>query len=172
MDSYLITGGGRSGKSRYALKLAEKARAPFYIATGWAGDEEMARRIEKHKKERSPRWTAIEERFELAGAVLSAVKQGADFIVVDCLTLWTSNMLFDRKDEFENKLQELIAAIPDIKVPLVFVSNEVGSGIVPGDPLSREFRDFAGIVNQRVAAAVENVVLTVAGIPLKIKPQQ
>lgn len=171
MDSYLITGGSRSGKSRYALKLAEKARAPFYIATGWAGDEEMADRIEKHRRERGPQWTAIEERFELAEAILSAGKQRADFIVVDCLTLWVSNMLFSKKDEFEKKFQKLIVTIPVIEVPLVFVSNEVGSGIVPGDPVSREFRDLAGFVNQRIAAVVKNVILTVAGIPLKIKPQ-
>lgn len=171
MDSYLITGGSRSGKSRHALALAKSARAPFYIATGWAGDEEMADRIEKHRKERGPHWTTIEERFELAEALLSARKQRADFIVVDCLTLWVSNMLFGKKDEFENKFQKLIATIPLIEAPLVFVSNEVGSGIVPGDPVSREFRDLAGFVNQRIAATVKNVVLTVAGIPLKIKSQ-
>lgn len=171
MDSYLITGGSRSGKSRYALTLAKNARAPFYIATGWAGDEEMTQRIEKHKQERGPHWTTIEERFELAEAVLSARKQRADFIIVDCLTLWVSNMLFDKKDEFEHKFQKLISTIPVIEAPLVFVSNEVGSGIVPGDPVSREFRDLAGFVNQRIAAAVKNVILTVAGIPLKIKPQ-
>ena len=167
--SCLVTGGSRSGKSSHALSLASGASRPFFIATGWAGDEEMADRIRRHRAERSEVWTTIETRTGVSGAIREAVEQGADFIIVDCLTLWTSNLLFEEPDSFDAKLDELVSLIPSVAAPLVFVTNEVGSGIVPGDPISRKFRDAAGTVNRKVAATVGSVVLTVCGIAVKIK---
>ena len=167
MPSYLVTGGTRSGKSSFALQLAASAERPFYIATGWAGDGEMEVRIEKHRKERGDRWRTIETRTEVPAAIARALSELTDFILVDCLTLWTSNLMFEQKD-VNAAVAELIRAIPD-DVPIVFVTNELGSGIVPDNKLARDFRDEAGRVNQAVAAAVENVYLTVCGIPVKIK---
>jgi len=167
--SCLVTGGSRSGKSSYALSLASGAARPFFIATGWAGDEEMADRIRKHRAERSAAWTTLETRTGISEAIREAEAKGADFIIVDCLTLWTSNLIFEEPASFDAKLDELVALIPSVKPPLVFVTNEVGSGIVPGDPISRQFRDAAGTVNRKVAAAVASVFLAVCGIPVKIK---
>lgn len=167
--TYLVTGGSRSGKSRYALELAKTAKHPYYIATGWAGDDEMTDRIKKHQAERGLHWKTIETRTDITGAIAEAVEKGADFIIVDCLTLWTSNVLFEKKDEFEKLIKSLTGMISTVETPLVFVTNEVGSGIVPGDRVTREFRDWAGTVNQKVAAAVNHVYLAVSGIPIKIK---
>ncbi len=169
MTSFLITGGSRSGKSRYALELAKSAKKPFYVATGWAGDDEMADRISKHRKERGKHWSTIETKTDIASAIEKAERKGADYIIVDCLTLWVSNMMFE-KTNIEKELRKTIAVIKSKrKAVLVFVTNEVGSGIVPGDKISREFRDAAGLVNQKIAAAADNVVLTVCGQPLYIK---
>ncbi|HBC86296.1 MAG TPA: bifunctional adenosylcobinamide kinase/adenosylcobinamide-phosphate guanylyltransferase [Lentisphaeria bacterium] len=169
MSSYLITGGSRSGKSRYALELAKSAKKPFYIATGWAGDEEMDERIQKHRKERGKHWTTIETKTDIASAIAKAERKGADFIIVDCLTLWISNMMFE-KTNIEKETRKVIDVIKSArKANLIFVTNEVGSGIVPLDKESREFRDVAGLANQKIAAAVDNVVLTVCGQPLYIK---
>jgi adenosyl cobinamide kinase/adenosyl cobinamide phosphate guanylyltransferase len=168
-DSWLVTGGSRSGKSHYALTLASASPKPFFIATGWAGDQEMERRIAKHRAERGPQWETIETRLEIVQALQDGQARGASFLLVDCLTLWTSNILIEEPDSLERRVAGLEQAIPQISVPLCFVTNEVGSGIVPGDPLSRAFRDAAGMVNRRVAAAVASVVLTVCGIPMKVK---
>ena len=169
LQSCLITGGARSGKSTYALKAGEGAARPFFIATGWAGDEEMAARIARHKAERGPQWTTIETRLDVASAISEAVAKGADFILVDCLTLWTSNVLFEDRAGLERRLDEMLKVIARTDIPLFFVTNEVGSGIVPGDPLSRDFRDVAGLVNRKVASVVGSVVMTVCGIPMKVK---
>ena len=169
MTSYLITGGSRSGKSRYALELAKSAKKPFYIATGWAGDDEMAERISKHRKERGKHWTTIETKTDIASAIEKAERKGADYIIVDCLTLWVSNMMFE-KTNIEKELKNTISVIKaNRKAVLIFVTNEIGSGIVPADKISREFRDAAGLVNQKIAAAADIVVLTVCGQPLFIK---
>lgn len=168
-NSCLVTGGTRSGKSSYALSLGHSASKPFFIATGWAGDAEMAERIKKHKAERPPNWTTIETRLDIDGAIREAISKNADFILVDCLTLWTSNLLIESPELIEKKLDELTSLISETQVPLVFVTNEVGSGIVPGDPLSRAFRDAAGLVNHKIAAAADSVVLTVCGLPMKVK---
>jgi adenosylcobinamide kinase/adenosylcobinamide-phosphate guanylyltransferase len=170
-ETYLITGGSRSGKSRYALELAKFAEKPFYIATAAAGDDEMTDRIKKHQSERGERWKTIEEEINLADAIESAKFAGADCIVVDCLTLWTSNIMFNDTVNLDNELEKVLNSIATASTTLIFVTNEVGSGIVPANKLSREFRDSAGIVNQKIAAAVKNVVLTVSGIPVHIKPQ-
>lgn len=167
--SYLITGGSRSGKSSYALRIAESAKNPHYIATGWAGDDEMRRRIEKHKKARGHHWTTIETKIDIRGAIKKAVKHNADCIIVDCLTLWVSNLMMAKKN-VDRAVDQLLESIPGIGISIIFVTNELGSGIVPADKLSREFRDNAGLVNQKIADVVDNVVMTVCGIPIQIKP--
>jgi len=167
--SYLVTGGCRSGKSRHALELSKDAKRPYYIATGWAGDNEMQDRIDKHQAERGPHWSTIEAKTNIVEAIIEAESAEADYIIVDCLTLWTSNVMFDETSDLNIKIVDLIKLIPSVNVPLVFVTNEVGCGIVPGDKVSREFRDNAGLVNQKIAAAVENVIMSVSGIPMKIK---
>ena len=167
--SYLITGGSRSGKSRYALQLADYAEKPFYIATAGIGDEEMKQRVEKHQAERGGHWKTIEEQIALAAAILRAQENGADFIVIDCLTLWVSNIMFNETADLQLEMEKLKAAVADCKVPLVFVTNEVGSGIIPDNALSRQFRDEAGLVNQAIAKVVDKVILTVSGIPVVVK---
>ena len=171
LTTYLITGGSRSGKSRQALELAKFAEHPFYVATAAAGDDEMRERINKHKQERGSKWKTIEEQVELADAIKTAQASGADCIVVDCLTLWTSNIMFSEDRKMDEELEKVLACISDCSVKLIFVTNEVGSGIVPGNAVSREFRDLAGIVNQKIASAVDTVILTVSGIPIQVKPQ-
>ena len=168
--SYLITGGCRSGKSRHALELSANAKQPYYIATGWAGDDEMQDRIKKHQAERGEHWTTIEAKTDIISAISKAENSGADYIIVDCLTLWTSNIMFDESVEIMTELDKLIEFISSINTSLVFVTNEVGSGIVPGDRLSREYRDNAGWVNQGVASVVDRVIMSVSGIPVQIKP--
>ena len=168
--SYLITGGCRSGKSRHALELSNRAKRPYYIATGWAGDAEMQDRIDKHQAERGPHWSTIETKINIVEAIIEAESAEADYILVDCLTLWTSNLMFDESENLMDRLDELAEFIPKVNTPLIFVTNEVGSGIVPGDKLSREYRDNAGWVNQRVASVVDRVIMSVSGIPVQIKP--
>ncbi len=171
MSSYLLTGGSRSGKSSYALELAESAEKPFYIATGWVpeGDEEMLDRIEKHQAERGEHWHTIEEQTNLIKAISNAVENNADCIIVDCLTFWTSNLMFSEELEYNNEVDKLIDFIPTIKTKLIFVTNEVGSGIVPENKLGREFRDLAGFLNQKIAKVADNVIAVISGIPLKLK---
>ncbi len=165
----LATGGARSGKSSFALSLGKSSRHPHYIATGWAGDDEMAERIEKHRMERGSRWTTVEERFALSKALESCAEAGADFIIVDCLTVWLSNMMLDGRD-WRKELSASLKILSSRNMPsTVFVSNEVGCGIVPGDKLSRDFRDNAGTVNRIVAESAHEVHLCSCGIPVRIK---
>jgi adenosylcobinamide kinase/adenosylcobinamide-phosphate guanylyltransferase len=164
---WLVTGGSRSGKSRYALELGKDASNPHYIATAWAGDAEMAERIQKHRRERGPQWTTLETRTDLPSAIRQALSNQADFILVDCLTLWVSNLMAESCC-VERAAIELAESLPD-SVTTVLVTNEVGSGIVPENAMARAFRDDAGRVNQILSASVGNVVLTVSGIPVKIK---
>jgi adenosylcobinamide kinase/adenosylcobinamide-phosphate guanylyltransferase len=160
----LIGGGARSGKSRYAL---EKARAiegtRAFVATGHPSDEEMAARIARHREERGEEFTTIEEPIELA----RALQANFDVIVVDCLTLWLSNMMFANKD---CDCDALLSAAQSATGTVIFVTNEVGSGIIPTDhALSREFRDRAGNLNQRVAAIAHEVYWMIFGQALKVK---
>lgn len=168
-NTYLITGGSRSGKSRYALELANIAKKPFYIATAALGDDEMKERIAKHQAERGEHWTTIEEQIDLAYAIKQATNEGADFIIVDCLTLWVSNIMFNKNAKIKLELDKLKLIITENAIPLALVTNEVGSGIVPANAVSRQFRDEAGLVNQEIAKVVDTVVLTVSGIPVIIK---
>jgi adenosylcobinamide kinase / adenosylcobinamide-phosphate guanylyltransferase len=166
----LITGGARSGKSRYAEQRAlEMGDRPLYLATAEAKDEEMARRIAQHQKRRGTQWRTIEEPLELTEALL-AQRGKIDCALVDCLTLWISNLLIRHDEKYASeKVEELIEKLPQSDFHLVFVTNEVGWGIVPDNPLARKFRDLAGWTNQQMANAVNEVILMVAGMPMILK---
>jgi adenosylcobinamide kinase/adenosylcobinamide-phosphate guanylyltransferase len=166
----LITGGARSGKSRYAeQRVLEMGGRPLYVGTAEAKDEEMAQRIAAHRKRRGTQWHTIEEPLELAEALL-AQRGETDCALVDCLTLWISNLLIRHDDQYASKkVAEMIEKLPRLDFHLVFVTNEVGLGIVPDNPLARKFRDLAGWTNQQMAQAANEVILMVAGIPMILK---
>jgi adenosylcobinamide kinase/adenosylcobinamide-phosphate guanylyltransferase len=169
--SVLAFGGARSGKSRYALELAEAAsRERLYLATGSAGDDEMAARIARHKAERGEGWTTLEEPLELCAA-LGEHARPERAILVDCLTFWLANAMFAARD-LAVETDRLCATIRLLRGPAVFVSNEVGAGVVPETRLGREFRDWQGRLNQDVARACDGVVLVTAGLPTLLKPSQ
>jgi adenosylcobinamide kinase/adenosylcobinamide-phosphate guanylyltransferase len=166
----LITGGARSGKSRYAEERASALGTRLvYLATAQAGDQEMARRIAEHQKRRGANWTTVEEPLEI-GQVLTSQKGKVDSLVIDCLTLWISNLLTQGgEQETRKRAEDLIATFPEADFHLFLVTNEVGWGIVPDNPLARQFRDLAGWVNQRVASIADEAVLMVAGNPVVVK---
>ena len=163
----LVLGGARSGKSRHGEALVEAAPPPWhYIATAEALDDEMRRRIDEHRKRRGAGWRTVEAPLDLAAA-LDAAPDGAP-VLVDCLTLWLSNlMLKDRP--VEQSVDALIAALKRRRGLTVLVSNEVGLGIVPDNRLARDFRDAAGILHRRVAASAQHVHFMVAGIATIVK---
>ncbi len=167
----LVLGGARSGKSAYAESRAMALRKPrkraLYLATAEAGDAEMSARIATHRARRGEAWTTIEEPLDLAGAIASHAAPGAP-ILVDCLTLWLSNLMHARAD-IDAATAALCATLARAKGPVVLVSNEVGLGIVPDNKLAREFRDRAGRLHQRVAEAARDVVFVAAGLPLALK---
>lgn len=161
----LVLGGARSGKSRYAEQLVMRAPAPWtYVATAEAWDEEMRARIEEHRGRRDGRWHTLDAPLALAETVASL--KGATLI--DCLTLWLSNVMLAGRD-VQEECDRLVAALARAPGPLVLVSNEVGLGLVPETPLGRAFRDAQGRLNQQVAAAAERVVFMAAGLPLSLK---
>ncbi len=166
-------GGCRSGKSRYALELATQAagRNRIFVATCMPGDKEMEERVRRHQKERSQSWTTVEAPLSLAEALDEHDRQG-NVIVVDCLTLWLSNLLLEinNPEEIEVHIKRLIQSLESSQCPVFLVSNEVGTGIVPENRLARRFRDVAGFANQSVAACSDMVIWMVAGIPVSIKP--
>jgi adenosylcobinamide kinase/adenosylcobinamide-phosphate guanylyltransferase len=166
----LITGGARSGKSRYAEeRAAELGERRLYIATAEAKDPEMAERIGAHRNRRGRAWTTIEEPVEVSAALLGHNGK-TDCVLVDCLTLWLSNLLLRGDAKYaEEKVRQLIEALPSLDFHLIVVTNEVGAGIVPDNPLARQFRDLAGWANQQLAAVASEVVLTVAGLPMIVK---
>jgi len=168
MNSLLVLGGARSGKSRYAQARAEALDAELvFIATAQAFDAEMAERIARHRDDRGARWTTVEAPVELAAAIRAECREDR-VLLIDCLTLWTSNLLLAGRD-IPAATAELVAAIDAAAGPLVLVSNEVGLGIVPDNELARRFRDDAGRVNQQVAAAVDEAMFIAAGLPLRLK---
>ena len=194
-----ITGGARSGKSRFAELLAAHAKRPvIYIATAQIWDEEMALRVKKHQQQRPSTWRLIEEPRNI-GATLHQLKDEDGIILLDCVTLWLTNLLLagqaqptrpscpDRQEfplnlqkdqalfinELEPQILDIVTSVAhlarDIKPRVIFVSNEVGQGIVPENPLSRAYRDLAGRSNQILAQCAEQVYMVVAGLPLEIK---
>lgn len=163
----LVLGGARSGKSAYAERLIEGVPGPWlYLATAEAWDDEMRARIALHRSRRSGGWITRDVPRDLAAAI--AESRGP--VLVDCLTLWLTNLLLSEAD-LDAESATLRTACRDAQGPLVLVSNEVGLGIVPDNALARRFRDAAGRLHQMLAAEVDRVVLTVAGLPLIVKPQ-
>jgi adenosylcobinamide kinase / adenosylcobinamide-phosphate guanylyltransferase len=161
-----VIGGARSGKSRYAEGVIAGLLPPWtYVATAEAGDHEMAARIRAHRKRRGPNWRTIEAPRDLDAALASG---GGGPLLIDCLTLWLSNIMLADLD-VETEIAKLETALDAAPAPVVLVANEVGLGIVPEYPLGRSFRDQQGILNQRVAARADRVILMVAGLPLAVK---
>ena len=171
----LILGGAKSGKSGLALRLCNEFQGKkVFLATAKALDREMALRIERHKKERPSDWETIEEPLDLAN-VLAALDHDRIVVIVDCLTLWLNNLLMEYGDDteaIERDIVRFLDALEGIEnLVAVLVSNEVGSGIVPENPLARRFRDLAGSLNQRVASISRKVIMVWAAIPSMIKDQ-
>ncbi len=167
----LVLGGARSGKSQYAEARAfafrESRAKALYLATGQAHDAEMAARIGTHKKRRGPGWTTIEEPLDIAGVIAARAKPGAP-ILVDCLTLWLSNLMHADAD-VAAETAKLCAVLKAAKGPIVLVSNEIGLGIVPDNKLTRAFRDHAGRIHQDVARVASDAIFVAAGLPLALK---
>lgn len=167
-----VTGGARSGKSGFALKAASAlpGRRGF-IATATELDEEMRERIARHRADRGAAWDTIEEPLQLAKAIEEAAGS-FDVLVVDCLTVWLSNVMWSGLDVMK-EVETLVSACEKIRdrrcISLYIVSNEVGMGIVPANEMARKFRDLAGILNQKIAAVSDEVYLVTAGIPIQIK---
>jgi adenosylcobinamide kinase / adenosylcobinamide-phosphate guanylyltransferase len=170
MGLTLLVGGARSGKSTLALGLAgESGRTVVFVATSEPRDEEMAARIERHRRERRPEWSTVEAPLDLTGALAAAPEEAC--VVLDCLTLWTSNALeAGWTDEAVAQAAEEVARLAASRAaPTVVVSNEVGLGVVPDTPLGRRYRDVHGRVNAIFAAAAERACLVVAGRALELR---
>ena len=170
MPLTLLVGGARSGKSMLALRRASRSAAPVvFVATGEAGDDEMAARIARHRAERPAAWTTVEEPRELAGALAACPAEAC--VVVDCLSLWVSNAMGrDAEDgEIERLAQEAAALAAQRRAPTIAVTNEVGMGLVPDNPLGRRYRDVLGRVNGLWAAAATEALLVVAGRVLPLE---
>jgi adenosylcobinamide kinase / adenosylcobinamide-phosphate guanylyltransferase len=166
----LIVGGVRSGKSSLAVEKAEKSgKEVVFVATCAAHDDEMKRRIELHKQSRPKNWEVIEEEINL-GTVFNNIKKDS-VVIVDCLGLWISNLLL--KDYNENQIKEeiekMVNCLAEINYEILFVSNEVGMGVVPDSYLGRVFRDYLGLLNQKIAKIADEVIVMHVGIPVKIK---
>jgi adenosylcobinamide kinase/adenosylcobinamide-phosphate guanylyltransferase len=169
-----ITGGCRSGKSRYALQYANRHFSKkLFLATCEVLDEEMARRVENHKKVRGPEWTTIEEPVEIIKKIREYGRDG-EVILLDCLTLWLYNLLMKWDNDLKviDETEKLIDIIKQSPASIILVSNEVGMGIVPADPLSRRYRDLLGMMNQRIAEALDTVIFMVSGIPIFLKGKE
>ena len=164
----LILGGARSGKSQFAQALAESVcEQPIFVATAEARDDEMSERIARHVAERGDIWEVVEAPILLCEAITEACSERTA-VLVDCLTLWLSNITLAGLD-VEAELQKLKRTIETIETPLVLVSNEVGMGIVPESPLGRQFRDAQGRLNREVASVCRRVEFIVAGLPMTLK---
>lgn len=175
-QTIFITGGARSGKSLYAEKRAREFGGPLgYLATSQALDAEMTDRVRRHRDRRGADWTTVEEPIHLSQALMRCDGE-FQAILVDCVTLWLSNLLFKYEESGEPIEQRIAEDVQRLKntlhgmvTPVVLVSNEVGMGIVPDNSLARLFRDIAGSTNQVLAAAADEVQVVVSGLPLKLK---
>jgi adenosylcobinamide kinase/adenosylcobinamide-phosphate guanylyltransferase len=164
----LVLGGARSGKSAFAERLViETGLSRHYIATGRAWDDEMRERIARHRDDRGDGWQTHEEPVDLV-ARLEALDDEANVILVDCLTLWVTNLMMEERD-MADEFARLTAHLPRARAKLVLVSNEVGLGIVPENKMARDFRDYSGRLHQAVAASAAQVYFIAAGLPLKMK---
>lgn len=187
MSGTLVLGGARSGKSKFAEQLVQQIRgqirgqtpnetenrgqtpilAPIYLATARGDDEEIQRRIRHHQQRRGESWTTIEEPLELVATLRQQATNG-NVVLVDCLTLWLSNLMFAGAD-IEKQSQNLSDFVGELRTPVVFVSNEVGQGIVPENTVARKFRDHAGRLHQLMAKSCDDVWFVTAGLPQKLK---
>jgi len=167
-----VIGGCRSGKSRYAQEFAESIAADrrIFIATCVPQDEEMQDRIARHQRQRDDSWMTVEAPIQLPQAVAEHSRE-ASVVLVDCLTLWITNLLMQPADDasIADHVERLVEAVRHAGCPVILVSNEVGTGIVPENKLARQFRDLVGLANQRLAAYADTVVWMAAGIPVRIK---
>ncbi len=167
MAIVLVGGGSRSGKSRHALELARRRGSPWvFLATAEPLDKEMEDRIAKHRAERSLEFATVEEPLEI-GSVIRAQKTGA--IVVDCLTLWLSNVMHSSGRDVDADIETLIDSAQNSPATVILVTNEVGCGIIPDTPLGRDFRDRCGLMNQRMGAVADEVYWMVFGFPQRVK---
>jgi adenosylcobinamide kinase/adenosylcobinamide-phosphate guanylyltransferase len=185
----LVLGGARSGKSRYAQSLCDSSYGVIYIATAraeeGASDNEMRERIARHRADRPAEWQTIEEPLDLSRAVLEAPVEAT--LLIDCATLWLSNLMWEFREKTGAEQEELILAEVDELIEavrrraekaiatwaageVVIVSNDVGGGLVPEHPIARAFRDMQGFANQRLAPAADTVVFIIAGLPMRLKP--
>lgn len=168
----LIIGGSRSGKSRHALTLAEQisGNRRIFVATCVPEDDEMKDRVARHQAERPSTWTTLQVPISLGDAIAENGSK-ADVILIDCLTLWISNLFMETDDTriVDDHIGDLKEALKKAQCPVLIVSNEVGTGIVPENRLARQFRDMAGFANQRIAECADEVIWMVAGIPVTIK---
>jgi adenosylcobinamide kinase/adenosylcobinamide-phosphate guanylyltransferase len=168
LQTTLVLGGARSGKSLFAEGLIDASRlTKIYLATATAGDDEMSTRIKQHRSRRGAGWTTVEEPLALVDVLTREATHGR-IVLVDCLTLWLSNVMLAERDP-EIEARRLTRFLGVARYPIVFVSNEVGMGLVPETPLGRAFRDAQGRLNQIIAAAVPQVVFIAAGLPLWLK---
>lgn len=169
---HLVLGGARSGKSKLAEQLASEHPPVVYLATAEAGDAEMQQRIRRHRQRRPPDWRTVEVPLDLAAAIATH-GQDEGTLLIECVTLWLSNLLLSKPrptdDQIRRHVADAIEACRRATADCVWVSNEVGAGIVPENPLAREFRDRLGETNQTLAAAADLVTLCVAGIAMKLK---
>jgi adenosylcobinamide kinase / adenosylcobinamide-phosphate guanylyltransferase len=169
----LVLGGVRSGKSRYAEQLGEATARVAFVATAEARDDEMQRKVERHRSTRPQHWQTIEEPLRLAETIVGH-GPSCDLMILDCLTFFAANLLEAHADDsvaVESAVEALCVALKAPACSVVLVSNEVGSGVVPAYPSGRRFRDLLGEINQRVARASTDVLLLVAGLPLVLKAE-
>jgi adenosylcobinamide kinase/adenosylcobinamide-phosphate guanylyltransferase len=165
----LVLGGARSGKSAFAERLVRSSGGvAHYVATGRAWDEEMKSRIASHRLQRGDKWITHEEPLHLVDT-LERLDDVSNTILVDCLTLWVTNLMMEEGRDVEAAFLPLVEHVAKAKAKIVFVSNEVGLGIVPENRMARDFRDHAGRLHQRIAAAASEVYFIAAGLPLKMK---
>ena len=171
-DIFFVIGGCRSGKSSHALKIADQlpGNNKYFIATLEPYDSEMKQRVLLHQKERDKNFITIEEPLEI-GKKIKELDNGKNLFLIDCITLWISNLLLLKNDPdyVMLEVEKLIQSIDEINSSLIIVSNEVGTGIVPENKLARQYRDLTGFANQKIAKKMDNVIWMVAGIPVKIK---
>lgn len=169
---YYVTGGARSGKSSFALQLAKPYYSRVFLATAEPFDGEMVQRISKHREERGEQFTTVEEPLALDRA-LRHLPEGTDVVLLDCLTVWTGNLMHygegKEEGEIEQQIERFLEVLRHPPCDMILVSNEVGMGIVPENAMARRFRDIAGIINQRVAALATEAWLLCSGLPIRLK---
>lgn len=163
----LVLGGAKSGKSAFAEDWVNRQSKGLYLATAQSFDDEMKKRITAHQERRGANWTLVEEPLDLAKALLEN-SQADRPVLVDCLTLWISNLMMAEQN-LDQAFDELIKTLDGLAGPVIFVSNEVGQGIVPDNAMARAFRDHAGLLHQRIAARAHRVVFVTAGLPQILK---